>query len=57
MITPTQFDHHNPVYAVDEDSMTDFEGSLIEKRHKIHILLSEIEEDPIITGLSQISRI
>ena len=44
LLTPPDFNPHDDAYAANEDSMVDWEGNMIEKRHRTQILLSEIEE-------------
>ena len=45
-MTPMSWDPHNTVYANNEENMVDWEGNMREPKHRIKILLSEVEEDP-----------
>jgi hypothetical protein len=47
MLTPDRFNPHDDSYAENEDNMLDWEGNMIEKKHRTKILLflSEVEEN------------
>jgi hypothetical protein len=45
-LTPTTWNPHSTSYARNEESMVDWQGGMIEKRHRHPILLEEIEDDP-----------
>eukprot|EP00957_Ditylum_brightwellii_P104931 7997505-Ditylum_brightwellii.AAC.1 len=47
LLTPSRFNPHVDGYAVDKDSMLDWEGNMIETSHQTKILLSEVEENPM----------
>eukprot|EP00957_Ditylum_brightwellii_P000892 71075-Ditylum_brightwellii.AAC.1 len=47
LLTPSRFNPHDDVYAVNEDSMLNWEGNMIETSHQPKILLSEVEENPM----------
>ena len=48
---------HCDAYARNENSMTDFEGNMIEKQYRRQIILSEIEEDPTFNADFSISKV
>ena len=41
-LTPEHFDPHNDGYALNESSMLDWEGNIIEKRQRQQVLLSDV---------------
>lgn len=45
VLTPTNFNPHSTSYAQNEDNMVDWEGNIIEKRHREPILLEEVQEN------------
>eukprot|EP00957_Ditylum_brightwellii_P060676 4606682-Ditylum_brightwellii.AAC.1 len=47
LLTPSKFNQHDDAYAVNEDSMMDWEGNMVKTSHQPKILLSEVEENPI----------
>jgi hypothetical protein len=40
MLTTDQFNPHDDLYAANEDSMLDWEGNMVEKKHRTQVLLS-----------------
>jgi hypothetical protein len=57
LLTPPDFNPHDDAYAANKDNMTDWEGNMIEKRHRTQILLSEIDEDSLMEASAVISSI
>ena len=57
MLTPSRFNPHDDGYAVNEDSMLDWEGNMIEMNHRPKILLSEVEENPMMALESKVSSV
>jgi hypothetical protein len=55
MLTNDQFNPHDDSYAANEESMLDWEGNMVEKKHRATILLSEVEENDIMAASVQIS--
>ena len=55
MLTNDQFNPHDDSYAANEESMLDWEGNMVERKHRATILLSEVEEDEIMAASVQIS--
>ena len=55
-LTPeTSWDPHTDVYARNEENMVDHEGKMIEKQHRMKILLSEVTEDETLQVNSVVS--
>ena len=55
-LTPSgPWDPHTKVYAQNERNMTDHEGNMIEEKHRVQILLSDIQEDVSLNNEHQIS--
>jgi hypothetical protein len=50
MITPTTWNPHCDSYATNEENITDWEGNIIERKHRAKYLLSEIEENTAMTA-------
>ena len=46
ILTPSKWNPHSDVYAHNEESMLDWEGNMIEKKNRVRLLLSDIDEDP-----------
>jgi hypothetical protein len=58
LLTPTNWNpHDDAAYAENESSMLDWEGNMIESRHRIKILLSDIQEDTMMAASVQVSAI
>jgi hypothetical protein len=57
LLTPSQFNPHDDAFAANEENMLDWEGNMVEKRHRTQILLSEIEEDETKVSSTTISSI
>jgi hypothetical protein len=55
MLTPDRFNPHGDSYAENEDNMLDWEGNVIEKKHRTKILLSEVEENEAMAASVQVS--
>jgi hypothetical protein len=53
-LTPTKFNPHSRSYAMNEASMVDWEGNMIEKRHRDPILLEEVPDDLAMASALQI---
>jgi hypothetical protein len=45
MLTPSRWNPHQDAFATNEESMPDWEGNLIEEKHRKRIILSDIEDD------------
>ena len=55
-LTPSgPWDPNTKVYAQNEQNMTDHEGDMIEEKHRVQILLSDIHEDVSLNNEHQIS--
>jgi len=51
LLTPDN-DNWNPhadAYARNEENMLDWEGNMVEPKHRVRVLLSEVQEDPIMS--------
>jgi hypothetical protein len=57
MLTNDRFDPHDDSFAANEENMLDWEGNMIEKKHRTQILLSDIVEDSKMAASVQISSI
>ena len=57
LLTPSIWNPNSDAYAANEASMLDWEGNMIEKKHRTQILLSDIQEDAIMAASLQISSI
>jgi hypothetical protein len=57
MLTTDQFNPHDDLYAANEDSMLDWEGNMVEKKHRTQVLLSEVEENEAMSSSIQVSSI
>jgi hypothetical protein len=56
-LTPTQFNPHSTSYAQNDASMVDWEGNMIEQRHRNPILLEEVPEDIAMASALQIGAV
>jgi hypothetical protein len=54
MLTTDQFNPHDDSYAANEDSMLDWEGNMVEKKHRTQVLLSEVEENEAMSSSVQV---
>ena len=45
LLTPTQFNAHEPAYAANEDNMVDWEGCMIEKQHRSKVIMTDLMDD------------
>ena len=57
VMTPSRWNPHSEAYAANEENMIDWEGNMIEKKDRVQILLSDIEDDPAIAASVQVSSI
>ena len=57
MLTTDQFNPHDDSYAVNEENMLDWEGNMVERKHRTKILLSEAEENEAMAAFVQVSSI
>ena len=56
LLTPNGiWNPHSDAYAKNEENMLDWEGEMVEKKHRKRILLSEIEEDVAMCSAAAIS--
>jgi hypothetical protein len=55
MLTPSRWNPHCDAHAMNEDSMLDWEGNLIEKRDRSQIMLSDVCEDTALASSLLIS--
>jgi hypothetical protein len=53
-LTPTKFNPHSMSYAMNEASMVDWEGNMIEKRHRDPMFLEEVPDDLAMASALQI---
>ena len=44
LLTPSRFNPHGPSYAINENTLTDWEGDVVRKLKKQRIMLLEVEE-------------
>jgi hypothetical protein len=56
LLTPGDFNPHESAYALNEDSMLDWEGEMVERRQRQQILLTEVQES-CLTATTQVSSI
>lgn len=59
LLTPNgeRWDPHTDVYAHNEESMTDWEGNIVEAQHRVKILLSEVPENEDINDAAVIGSV
>jgi hypothetical protein len=57
LLTPSRWNPHCDAFATNEENMLDWEGSMIEKKDRAQILLSEISEDTAMAASIQISSV
>lgn len=57
MLTPSRWNPHCDSYATNEENMLDWEGNMVEKRDREQIILSEIQEDAVLSASVQVSSI
>ncbi len=57
MLTTDQFNPHDDSYAVNEENMLDWEGNMVERKHRTKILLSEVEDNEAMAASVQVSSI
>ena len=57
MLTPSQWNPHCNAYATNEENMLDWEGNMVEKQDRSQILLSEVQEDAVMSASVQVSSI
>jgi hypothetical protein len=58
LITPTRWDPHNDAYAFNEEAMLDWEGNMVEKKHRDYrIVLEDVSEDPVMVEALSISSV
>ena len=56
LMTPATFNPHDSSYALNEDSMLDWEGEMVERSQRQQILLTEVQES-CLTATTQVSSI
>ena len=56
LLTPSKMNPHCDAYATNEGNMLDWEGNMVQQRHKVQVLLSDILEDVAVTASVQVSR-
>jgi hypothetical protein len=49
-LTTNLFNPYDDSYAINEDNMLDWEGNMVEKKHRTKILLSKVEENEAMTA-------
>ena len=56
LLTPGNFNPHDSAYALNEDSMMDWEGEMVDRSQRQQILLTEVQES-CLTATTQVSSI
>eukprot|EP00957_Ditylum_brightwellii_P020072 1514107-Ditylum_brightwellii.AAC.1 len=57
LLTQSKFNPHDGAYAANEDIMLDWEVNIVEKSQQPKILLSEVEENPIMALEAKVSSV
>ena len=57
LITPPSWDPHNPNYGYNEEQMLDWQGELVEPKHRQKIVLSDVQEDANIAAANFIGSV
>ena len=57
MLNTDQFNSHDELYAKNKDIMMNWEGNMVEKKHRTKILLSEVEKNEVLDAYVQVSGI
>eukprot|EP00957_Ditylum_brightwellii_P110996 8465128-Ditylum_brightwellii.AAC.1 len=57
LLTLSKFNPHDDGYAVNKDGMIGWEGNMVEMSHQPKILLSEVEENPIMVLENKVSSV
>ena len=58
MLTPTRWDPHSDAYAINEESMLDWEGNMKQKKDReAHVVLEEIPEDEAMVFSMSVGRV
>jgi hypothetical protein len=57
MLTTNQFNPHDDSYVANKDSMLDWEGNMVEKKHRTQVLLSKVVENEAMASSIQVSSI
>ena len=57
MLTTDQFIPRGDLYAANEDNIMDWEGNMVEKKHRTKILLSEVEDNKAMAASMPVSGI
>jgi hypothetical protein len=55
LLTTDQFNLHDDSYAANEENMLDWEGNMVERKHRKKILLSDVEENEAMAASVQVS--
>jgi hypothetical protein len=55
LLTPSRMNPHCDAYATNEENMLDWEGNMIQRKDRVQILLSEIQEDTATTASVKVS--
>jgi hypothetical protein len=55
LLTPSRMNPHCDSYATNEENMLDWEGSMIQRKDRVQILLSDIQEDVAMAASVQVS--
>jgi hypothetical protein len=57
LLTPSRWNPHCDAYATNEENMLDWEGNMIERRHRSQILLSDVRDDSVFAASVEISSV
>jgi hypothetical protein len=58
LLTPcSQFNPHDDAFAANEESTLDWEGNIVERKHRTQVLLGEIQEDESLTVSAAVSSV
>ena len=55
MLTPTTWNPNTDVFALNEESMIDWEGHMVQEKDRVRILMSEVEENAEMASVCAIS--
>jgi hypothetical protein len=57
MLTPSTFNPHDDSYAMNEASMLDWQGHMVEPKHRTTILLSDVPDNEVMSMAGRVSSI
>ena len=57
MLTPSNWDPHEPAYKLNEESMLDWDGNIVSKEHRHQILLADIDQNEHMVSSATISAV